>query len=94
LGNFFFIQLHTQDLRKALEEFTAQKKAREDKVKGLEAKAEQGGVKGKAAANELKQMENEDTLAMNKLEVTLEAAKKRAMKDSGKEALDKKKKEV
>ena len=34
-----------------------------------------------AAANEIKQMESEDTTEMNRLELTLNAAKKKALKN-------------
>jgi hypothetical protein len=46
-------------LAKAIEDFMAQKKAREAKVKELEGKAAAGGVKGLAAGNEIKQMESQ-----------------------------------
>jgi hypothetical protein len=79
------------ELEKAIEEFTAQKKARENKIKELQVKASQGGVKGKAAENEIKQIEAEDTTNLNRLEITLNAAKKRAAKASGEVALKQKK---
>lgn len=81
------------ELEKAIEEFTAKKKAREDKLQDLQEKASHGGVKGLAAANEIKQMEAQDSTEMNRLEITLNAAKKRGMKSSGEEALAKKKHE-
>jgi len=75
------------ELERAIEEFTKAKKAREDKLKDLRGKAEAGGVKGLAASNEIKQMESADNTQMNKLEITLEAAKKRCARDSGEVAL-------
>jgi len=80
------------ELEKAIEEFTALKKARENKLKDLTEKAAIGGVKGLQAANEIKQLEAQDTTEMNKMEVTLNAAKKRAAKNSGEVALQQKKK--
>jgi len=81
------------ELEKAIEEFTAKKKARESKLTELNDKAVLGGVKGMAAANEIKQMENADMTDMNRIEITLNAAKKKGMKSSGEEALAKKKQE-
>jgi len=80
------------ELERAIEEFTQQKKARESKIKDLTEKAAQGGVKGLTATNELKQMEAQDSTDMNRLEITLNAAKKRASTKSGDVALEKKKK--
>jgi len=81
------------ELEAAIEEFTAKKKAREAKLKDLEAKAALGGVKGLAATNEIKQLENADQTDMNRIEITLNAAKRRAATKSGDVALDKKKKQ-
>jgi len=78
-------------LAKAIEDFMAQKKARESKIKELEGKAAAGGVKGLAAGNEIKQMESQDLTAMNKMEITLNAAKRRAGTSSGDVALQEKK---
>jgi hypothetical protein len=80
------------ELERAIEEFTATKRAREDRLKGLESKAQQGGVKGIAAANEIKQMESEDSTEMNRMEISLNSAKKRGAKQSGAAALEEKKK--
>jgi len=79
-------------LAKAIEDFMAQKRAREEKVKELETKAAAGGVKGLAAGNEIKQMESQDLTAMNKMEITLNAAKRRAGTTSADVALAEKKK--
>eukprot|EP01111_Echinosteliopsis_oligospora_P015795 TRINITY_DN635_c0_g1_i1.p1 TRINITY_DN635_c0_g1~~TRINITY_DN635_c0_g1_i1.p1 ORF type:complete len:266 (-),score=111.07 TRINITY_DN635_c0_g1_i1:99-896(-) len=78
------------ELEKAIEEFMAQKRAKEQKVKDLEVKAAAGGVKGLAAKNEIEQINNEDNTQTNKLELTLNAAKKKAGKESGEVALKKK----
>eukprot|EP01094_Clydonella_sp_ATCC50884_P030361 TRINITY_DN989_c0_g1_i1.p2 TRINITY_DN989_c0_g1~~TRINITY_DN989_c0_g1_i1.p2 ORF type:complete len:268 (+),score=105.16 TRINITY_DN989_c0_g1_i1:34-804(+) len=75
------------ELEAAIEEFYAQKRARQAQMDSLRAKADAGGVKGMTAKNELAQMEGADTTEMNRMELTLEAAKKRAMKTSGEEAL-------
>jgi hypothetical protein len=78
------------ELIAAIEEFTQKKKAREAKIKELQDKAGQGGVKGLAAANEIKQIETADMTDMNRIEITLAAAKRRAGTRSGDVALKKK----
>jgi len=80
------------DLVAAIEEFTIKKREKEKKVKDLEAKAAAGGVKGAAAANELSQLEASDKTVLNRLEITLNAAKRKAAKGSADAALDAKKK--
>ena len=75
------------ELIEALEKFTATVRAREGRLKELREKASQGGVKGMAAQNEIIQMEKEDTTEMNRLELTLNAAKKKAAKTSSSEQL-------
>eukprot|EP00026_Physarum_polycephalum_P011918 Phypoly_transcript_12168.p1 GENE.Phypoly_transcript_12168~~Phypoly_transcript_12168.p1 ORF type:complete len:308 (+),score=111.53 Phypoly_transcript_12168:162-1085(+) len=80
------------ELVAAIEEFTAKKREKENKVKDLEAKAAAGGVKGAAAANELSQLQASDKTEFNRLEVTLNAAKRKAAKGSGDAALEAKKK--
>lgn len=79
-------------LEKAIEEFTAQKKAREDKMEELTNLSQESGVKGLRAKNELAQMQSEDVTSMNKMELTLNAARKKASKNSGEQALQEKKK--
>merc|ERR1712063_49200 len=74
-------------LAKAIEEYTSTKKARETQMKTLSEKAAAGGVRGMAAKNELEQLEAQDSTDMNRLELTLNAAKKRAAKKSGEEAV-------
>jgi len=80
------------ELVAAIEEFTAKKREKEAKVKDLEAKAAAGGVKGAAASNELLQLQASDKTEMNRLELTLNAAKRKASKGSADAALDAKKK--
>eukprot|EP01006_Ploeotia_vitrea_P034936 TRINITY_DN65818_c9_g3_i1.p1 TRINITY_DN65818_c9_g3~~TRINITY_DN65818_c9_g3_i1.p1 ORF type:complete len:274 (-),score=182.08 TRINITY_DN65818_c9_g3_i1:935-1756(-) len=80
------------ELEAAIEAFTAQKRAREEKLSALEEKAAKGGVKGMAAKNEIKQLESQDLTDMNRIEITLNAAKRRSAKSSGDVALAKKKK--
>jgi len=78
-----FFTLPTQlppELVEALEKFTATIRVRENRTKELNQKASQGGVKGMAAKNEIIQMEKEDTTELNRLELTLNAAKKKASK--------------
>jgi len=79
-------------LEKAIEEFTQQKKSRESKLRELEEKVAQGGVKGLASKNEIEQMEKQDMTEMNRIEITLNAAKKKSSKQSGEMALKEKKK--
>lgn len=78
-------------LAKAIEEFTASKRARETRMSALEATAAGGGVKALTAKNELEQMKAADTTEMNRIEITLNAAKKKASKNSGEQALAQKK---
>jgi len=79
------------ELVAAIEEFTARKREKDAKVKELNARAAAGGVKGAAAANELAQLEASDKTEMNRLELTLNAAKRKAAKGSADAALDAKK---
>lgn len=74
-------------LEAALEAFAAEKKAREAKIKVLTEKAEKGGVKGMAAKQELVILESGDKTEMNRIELTLQAAKRKANKKSGEDAL-------
>jgi len=83
------------ELIKAIDEFTAKKKAREAKIDKFQATISKYGadsVQGKTATHELKVLEVEDKTDMNRVEITLEAAKKRSSKSSGEEALQQKKK--
>jgi len=80
------------DLVAAIEEFTARKREKDAKVKDLEAKAAAGGVKGAAASNELLQLQASDKTEMNRLELTLNAAKRKASKGSADAALEAKRK--
>lgn len=80
-------------LEKAIEEFTATKRARENKLKELSEKAKQGGVKGIAAQNEIAQMDSQDQTEMNRMELSLNASKKRSMKNSGEAVLNERKKQ-
>jgi len=81
------------ELEAAIEEFTAKKKAREQRMKELNDKVALGGVKGLAAVNEIKQLENADQTDLNRIEITLNAAKRRASGKSGDAALEKKKRQ-
>jgi len=76
----------------AIEEFTAKKRAREKKMGKLEKKAAKGGVLGKAARNEIEQMMSQDLTAQNRVELTLNALKKKSKKKSGAVALEAKRK--
>ncbi len=79
------------ELEAAIEAFTSRKKEREARLRTLAAKSSHPGVSGLAAVNELKQMEAQDQTFMNKEELTLNAAKKKASTKSGDIALQKKK---
>jgi len=68
------------ELVEALEKFTATIRAKEKRLKELREKASTGGVKGMAAQNEIIQIEKEDPTELNRLELTLNAAKKKAAK--------------
>lgn len=98
VGNILLDELFTLPvgldpaLEAAIEEFTATKKAKEAKLKQLSEKAAAGGVRGLAAKNEIEQLEAQDSTDMNRLELTLNAAKKRAAKKSGEEAVRERKK--
>ena len=82
------------ELVEAIEKFTETVRTKENRLKDLRNKASQGGVKGMAAQNEIIQMEKEDKTDLNRLELTLNAAKKKAAKNTGEQALlEKKKKE-
>ncbi|EDR23751.1 hypothetical protein EDI_308830 [Entamoeba dispar SAW760] len=77
----------TPEMLKALDDALAEfqkvmdiKNARLQKMKKLESDAAKGGVKGMAAQNELAQMKSEDQLALNKMEVTAAAKKRKAQK--------------
>jgi hypothetical protein len=52
-----------------------------------------GGVKGLTAINELEQLSREDLTEFNRIEITLNAAKRRSAKASGELALQQKKKQ-
>jgi len=79
------------ELVEALEKFTATIRTRENRLKDLREKSSQGGVKGMAAQNEIIQMDKEDTTELNRLELTLNAAKKKAQKTpSSEQALQEK----
>lgn len=80
------------ELVEAIEQFTAKKKEIDGRRKDLEGKAALGGVKGNAAANELAQLDAADKTAMNRQEVSLDAARRKALKSSSEVVLDGKKK--
>ena len=83
----------SKEILDAIDSFMEKKQAREELIKELTKKAEAGGVKGMAAKNELLALENEDKTEMNRVEITLAAAKRRGSKESGSEALKLKKQE-
>jgi len=77
------------ELERAIEEFMAKKREKETKVKDLEAKTVLGGVKGLTAKAELAQIAAGDKTDENRIEITLNAAKKRAGNFSAAEQLKK-----
>jgi hypothetical protein len=80
------------EIEEAIAAFMAEKRAKENKMSDLEAKAAVSGVKGLAAKNELAQMNAADSTEENKTELTLKAAQRRASKYSAADQLDKQKK--
>eukprot|EP01091_Cochliopodium_minus_P006728 TRINITY_DN16724_c1_g1_i1.p1 TRINITY_DN16724_c1_g1~~TRINITY_DN16724_c1_g1_i1.p1 ORF type:complete len:268 (+),score=100.44 TRINITY_DN16724_c1_g1_i1:52-855(+) len=81
------------ELVEAIEKFTETVRTKENRLKDLREKSKQGGVKGMTAQNEIVQMEKEDKTDLNRLELTLNAAKKKAAKNTGEQALNEKKKQ-
>jgi len=67
---------------KAHREVLQKRADREAKMDKLRDDAKQSGVKGKTAQSHLHQMESEDQLAMNKHEITVGAAKRKAEKEA------------
>eukprot|EP00615_Pteridomonas_danica_P017040 CAMPEP_0114383206 /NCGR_PEP_ID=MMETSP0102-20121206/4592_1 /TAXON_ID=38822 ORGANISM="Pteridomonas danica, Strain PT" /NCGR_SAMPLE_ID=MMETSP0102 /ASSEMBLY_ACC=CAM_ASM_000212 /LENGTH=406 /DNA_ID=CAMNT_0001539205 /DNA_START=21 /DNA_END=1241 /DNA_ORIENTATION=- len=67
----------------AIDEFMEKKKERENKIKELQEKADKGGVKGMAAKQELAIIMSGDDTEMNRVELTLQAAKRKAAKNRG-----------
>lgn len=70
------------DLVAALEDLSKAKKARMKKIAKLEAKAAKGGVMGKAAQNELEQFLAKGDSRLQKIEITLKAARKKNLKSA------------
>ena len=89
VGNELLTELFTfpaglpADLQRALDEFFATKRARAKKLEKLNKKAALPGVRGLTAKNEIAQLLSQSSTEMNRLEITLNAAKRRAMKKSG-----------
>lgn len=78
-------------LVKAIDEFTAKQRARNNRFKELEKASQGQSVKAMAARNEIEQMNAADVTEMNRLEITLNAAKRKALKtDTAEAALVKK----
>jgi hypothetical protein len=67
----------------AIDEFMEKKKKREERIKELTEKAELGGVKAMAAKQELAILLAGDDTEMNRVELTLQAAKRKAAKNRG-----------
>ncbi|KAL9654632.1 hypothetical protein ABK040_006694 [Willaertia magna] len=98
VGNKLLDELFTmpvgmsEELEQAIENFYAEKRQREQKVKELTDAASGEGVKALRAKNELSQMEAQDQTEMNRMEIQLNHAKKKATKNSAEMVLNEKKK--
>jgi len=80
------------ELEKAIDDFYAAKRAREKKYKELETLANGTSVKAFAAKNEMAQMDSQDGTETNRLELTLNAARRKAEKTGGVDLLAQKEK--
>lgn len=80
------------ELIAALDAFEKSQRERAAHIKKLEDTAAAGGVKGLAAKNELEQLATQDSTEMNKLEITLNAAKRKQSKNTGAAEVERKKK--
>eukprot|EP01102_Stenamoeba_stenopodia_P015396 TRINITY_DN523_c0_g1_i1.p1 TRINITY_DN523_c0_g1~~TRINITY_DN523_c0_g1_i1.p1 ORF type:complete len:288 (+),score=115.18 TRINITY_DN523_c0_g1_i1:52-864(+) len=78
------------ELERAIEELTAVKRTRENKIKDLQKQASQGGVKGGIASAQLAQMEQEDLMDVAKVEAKINSQMRKSGKESGDKALQKK----
>lgn len=72
-----------EELARAIEEFVAKKRQRDNAIADLSAKAKRGGVKGMTALTELRALQNADMTEMNRVEITLAAAKRRWERNGG-----------
>ena len=72
-----------EELARAIEEFVAKKRERDQTIATLSAKAKQGGVRGLTALTELRAVQNADMTEMNRVEITLAAAKRRWERNGG-----------
>ena len=70
-------------MQAALDEFFAKKRIKAARLKKLSKKALLPGVKGLTAKNEIAQINAQGKTEMNRLEITLNAAKRRAMRKGG-----------
>jgi len=83
----------SKELEKAIDDFYAAKRVREKRYKELEALASGASVKAMASKNEMAQMDAADVTETNRLELTLNAARRKAEKTSADQLLaDKEKK--
>lgn len=84
LDELFFIPVGLDPkLEQAIEEFFAEKREKEQIIKKLKEQTKLNGVAGLKAVHELKQIQVRDNTETNRLEITLNAAKRRG---SGKSA--------
>lgn len=77
------------DLEAMMKEFSIEHAKRKAKIAELEARVEQGGVKGMAAKNTLEQLLGEDQTSMHAIEARIAAAVKKAVAKSRKELASK-----
>jgi len=81
------------ELEKAIDDFYKSKRERDARYKQLEGVAASGAsVKALGAKNEIAQMDAADKTEMNRLELTLNAAKRKAQKSSAEQLLAEKEK--
>jgi hypothetical protein len=96
VGDFLVEELFTfpigldPALQKAIDEFLASKKQKEEKIKNLQQKAALGGVKGLTAQAELLQIGAQDQTGENRVEITLKAAQRRSSGVSAEQTLKQK----
>jgi hypothetical protein len=77
-------------VQKAIDEFLATKKKKEEMIKSLQQRAAQGGVKGLTAQAELLQIGAQDQTGENRVEITLKAAARRSSGVSAEQTLKQK----
>ena len=80
LEELFTTSNEDAETRRALHDFLTSQNTVSERIMALKKLSVAGGVKGLAAKNELAQLENQDTTALNQLKVKLEAAQRNIKK--------------